>query len=627
MRMEKINPLFSQTYVVFIMLLVTAHAFLMNGHYHVHKQLTVGTYIDPINADADPSLFKNSIYVQAVKRTRVRFSISHAVHVFIIRHFDFETFAIILGIASLLFTLAGLFNLTQALFPGSHAGYISMLLYTAELNNWALGSPSPYLNFFHHSLIFAYPLIVWSLVYFFKKRFVASLFLAGMSWNFHPMCTAFVLWAYALTWVFHYKELRFAELGSAGIAFMIPILPTLMQGVNYLGTTHQPEVSTWLTTVLWSAWYSCFPSTWPAISFVRALLFFALVIIFIYSLPDEKRKRELLIFICSVLLLCFLGTLCVAIYPVPLIIKLSLWRSTLVYLLIALPCVAYGLLSLSVRSLPERFLGIVLLVFLTGYLKCFPLYYLPFFIGCVIFFKYRERLANRLPIVAACGLPVLLLAFFIIAAYHVLTGERSHRLILFFAGTFLFLLLFAKFEWRVRTLGYHIALILFVVVFDAGVLFVKGGPEIYYHGYFQGKRDPWADIQLFAQTYSDKDDLFIVPTYMNDFGIYSLRATLGDWAEGANTLYLDTQFAREWLSRMTDLGWKSFCFDSNAQGYFNLSTEDVVKTAQKYGAKFIITEKPKTFMLKKVYENDQFILYETGISEPIHSSPVIDYSG
>jgi hypothetical protein len=34
-----------------------------------------------------------------------------------------------------------------------------------------------------------------------------------------------------------------------------------------------------------------------------------------------------------------------------------------------------------------------------------------------------------------------------------------------------------------------------------------------------------------------------------------------------------------------------------------------VKTAEKYGVKFIITEKPKTFALPKIYENEQFILY------------------
>jgi hypothetical protein len=250
-------------------------------------------------------------------------------------------------------------------------------------------------------------------------------------------------------------------------------------------------------------------------------------------------------------------------------------------------------------------------VFLTGYVKCFPLYYLPLFICGLLFFKYEDRLAQHFPIVSTVGLPLLCIALAIMVAYHILTGERGFRLLIFFSSTIVFLLSLALLERRdtVSALAYTIWLVLFVALIDAGVLYFKGGPEIYYHGYFQSRRDPWADIQLFAQKHSAKDDLFIVPTYMNDFGIYSLRATLGDWAEGANAIYLDNQFAREWLSRMKELGWKEFCIDSNAGGYFNLKTAEVMKAAKKYGAKFIITEKPKTFELKKTYENNQFILY------------------
>ncbi len=156
--------------------------------------------------------------------------------------------------------------------------------------------------------------------------------------------------------------------------------------------------------------------------------------------------------------------------------------------------------------------------------------------------------------------------------------------------------------------------LLFIVVFDAGILVSRGGADIYYHGYVRGKRDPWADIQIFAKEHSQKDDLFIVPPYMNDFGIYSERATLGDWAEGANILYMDNAFAKEWLARMNDLGWKTFL--GSRSGYNDLSTEQILTTAQKYGAGYIVTEKPKRFDIPRIYENDQFILYTVpGIKE------------
>ncbi|MBW1853636.1 MAG: hypothetical protein JRJ00_02990, partial [Deltaproteobacteria bacterium] len=44
-------------------------------------------------------------------------------------------------------------------------------------------------------------------------------------------------------------------------------------------------------------------------------------------------------------------------------------------------------------------------------------------------------------------------------------------------------------------------------------------------------------------------------------------------------------------------------------GYNALSTEEIILTAQKYGATYIITEKPKRFELPSIYENNAFILY------------------
>ena len=143
--------------------LLTVHAFFMNGYHYVYRELTVGTYLDPIVAKADPSLFKNSIFVQGVNRTHARLSLSYDIFPFILQHTDFETVAMILVIISLFFILAGIFALTKVLFGSSAAGYAAALLYSTELNTWTLGSPSPYLNFFHYGLNFSYPLITWSL--------------------------------------------------------------------------------------------------------------------------------------------------------------------------------------------------------------------------------------------------------------------------------------------------------------------------------------------------------------------------------------------------------------------------------------------------------------------------------
>jgi hypothetical protein len=198
------------------------------------------------------------------------------------------------------------------------------------------------------------------------------------------------------------------------------------------------------------------------------------------------------------------------------------------------------------------------------------------------------------------------------AAYIAPDSPGHLVVLLFFSSTAVFLLLVRLLEALPRissAVKQPIAvLLLFMACFDGAVLYYRGGPEIYYHGRVRGKVDPWADIQIAAQKASSKDDLFIVPPYMNDFGIYSLRASLGDWAEGSHALYLGNQFANEWRSRMRDLGWKTFLGEK--EGYNSLTTEEVLNAAKKYGAKFIITEKPKQFKLQRIYENGKFILYQ-----------------
>ncbi len=149
---------------------------------------------------------------------------------------------------------------------------------------------------------------------------------------------------------------------------------------------------------------------------------------------------------------------------------------------------------------------------------------------------------------------------------------------------------------------------MFVSLFDIGILINGGGIPLYYHGYYKGKLDPWADLQMHACRISHKDDLFIVPPYLNDFCNYSKRAILTDWAEGANIIYLDNQFADEWFERMNDLGWTQR-FNAR-EGFKMLSTEAIINVAHKYGAKYIVTEKPKKFSLQKIYENQKYILYK-----------------
>ncbi len=598
-----------------ILLLMTAHAFLMNGHQHVYPYLTVGNYVTPILAKADPSLFKNSLYVQAVMHSNVRLTLFYDVSPFIVNHFDLETFSIVQEIISLGLILAGIYACTIACCGSRIAGYIAMLLYTAETNQWILGSPASYANFFHHGIPYAYPLMVWSLVFFLRQRYVLACLFAGISWNFHPMCTVFLLSAYFLYGLCSWREFTLATSIACLCAFVVPALPMIIKALSYLSVKTVAD-PTWLTVIRWTAWYTCFPSTWPLSLLIRAGLFFVLFLLGLWILPEGRIKRMIKLFILAIALLWLAGTVFAEWYPIPLILKLSLWRSSLLFLFLAMPCIAYLFTITYQYGFGGRFLVLATIILLSGYLKGYSEYYLPlyicFFIYVVCSQKYNIRLhlsSNKFSVSVVLSAAILFVAAAIADAH----SSGSRVALLFFCATIIFLLGIRMLE-LIPSFGPYrkqpfVLLLLFFLGFDSAVLYLRGGPEIYYHGRVRGMVDPWADIQKAAQLVSEKDDLFIIPPYKGDFGIYSLRASLGDWAEGSHALYLGNTFADEWFSRMNTIGWKKFAGEK--EGYNSLSTEEVIAAAKKYGAQFIISEKPKQFKLLPLYENDSFILYRT----------------
>jgi hypothetical protein len=591
---------------------ITLHAFLMNGYYYQSRQLTVGTYLSSIFAKVDPSLYKNSIYIQAVNRTNLRLSLFYDLCPLIMRHVDFETFALVQSLISLFFVIAGIFMLTRVLFESTAGGYLAALLYTTKLNEWTIGSPAPFLNFFHHGLPYTYPLIIWSLVCFFKKNHVLAFLLAGMSWNFHPMTTVFLLFTYAYCWLFQWRELRLRTIMQCLAVFIVTASPVIIRALFYSASSDYAS-PLWLTGVKWCLYFTNFPSTWLIPWVGKAALFFILFIGTLWMVP-RRHLREIVLVIMSVIILCFIGTVFSDIYPMRFIIKMSLWRSTVIYLFVALPCIGYTLAELFKRSLGEKLLALCIIAILTGYVTITPFYLLPLLLLLFIalysgrFERLLRTLRNNISILSFC-----LIAISIVACQ--LQAPQTY-FVIFLILTLLFLAAVAKGEkspaLKARTWVFPV---LYLLLFDCLVLFAKGGADIYYRGKLRGITDPWADMQFYAQKHSAKDDLFLVPPYMNDFTTYSKRAVVGDWAEGSTLIYLDRQFTEEWFARMGDLNCKPYKWFYS----FNMiTTVDVVKAAHKYGAKYVISEKPKTFNLEKRYENSRFILYLVPLSEKPH---------
>ena len=606
---ERTVPQIVQT--ALILLVITVHSFLMNGFFHANRVLNVATYVTPIVAQSDPSLFQQSLYVQSLKEKSARLSFMHDLLPSVISRIDFETFAIIQWFFCLFLTLTALFYLGKTIGGSALAGYGAALLFSSHLNDWTLGSPAIYINFFHHGLQWAIMLNIVSLALILQKRLPGAFLLMGIAWNLHPMSVLFLFFLFAPYWLVHRKEISFKTLLVCGVAFTLPALPMFIKALSYLSVPWEygPE---WMTGVLWNAWYTVFPSTWPLSAWFRAGLFFWLFVMGFCSLPPGGIKKDIRLFMVTIGVLCAAGTVFADVFPIPFIMKMSLWRTSWLYMILSLPCIVYLFIKLWDHSLFKRFLIIATSIVLTGYIHYFPFYYLLLFNSCFLLFILEPSLKKRwrwLYKKAPWVFSVFLGVFFIFQGFFDLGVQGT---IIGLGSVMLFLVLVQLIERFMPVASMSTLCItgglLFIAFFDTGLIAYRGGCDIYYHGYVSGEKDPWADIQMFAREHSHKDALFIVPPYVNDFGLYSERATLGDWAEGANILYMDNAFAKEWLARMNDLGWKELW--GAQKGYNGLSTLEVLRAAQKYGADYIVTEKPKHFDLTLIYENEEFALYE-----------------
>ena len=110
----------SKIQVVLLLLLITTHSFLMNGFFHASRSLNVATYVTPIVAQADPTLFSKSIYVERLREKNARLSIMHDLTPSLLPHVDLETFSLIQWLLCLFLTTAALFYLGKTVVGSDH---------------------------------------------------------------------------------------------------------------------------------------------------------------------------------------------------------------------------------------------------------------------------------------------------------------------------------------------------------------------------------------------------------------------------------------------------------------------------------------------------------------------------
>jgi hypothetical protein len=138
-----------------------------------------------------------------------------------------------------------------------------------------------------------------------------------------------------------------------------------------------------------------------------------------------------------------------------------------------------------------------------------------------------------------------------------------------------------------------------------------------------GPQTDWEDAQTWARANTPRDAMFITPPqiwwlYQSDWRVFSERSTVATLSE-----LLEAAFAPEyieyWQPRFEALApgalehFRGNYFENKAvtaEAFYRLSTGDLEAVAERYGADYLVVEKPHRHDLPLVYENDGFAVYQ-----------------
>ena len=130
------------------------------------------------------------------------------------------------------------------------------------------------------------------------------------------------------------------------------------------------------------------------------------------------------------------------------------------------------------------------------------------------------------------------------------------------------------------------------------VLTVYSVPSIYHNRRYKYLHDDYVAVQLWAKENTPKTATFLTPASSMGFRVFSERAVVSEWKDGTMQNF-GTDFALQWWDRQQDL-----------DGLEDLSPEDIIELAVKYGAEYLVVPSTMSFPFRKLYDDKVFVVYQ-----------------
>lgn len=570
-------------------------------------------YIPFIRKAADPALFPDDLFVNSQ-------SVYNSYYFVLLgrlsRHLEL---GVLLGTLHAVFVYAAalsVFALSMTLFNERKTAFLSVLLLlvpkcavSLALAGINLGAPEP--------SEFAAPFLLLAIGLFLKRSYRTACLICGAMFYFQGMEALIVSLLFCSFFLARTRELPLPTVAVSALCLVLPVLPLAwkMLSAGFFGLSAPGDVARWLEVLRLRSWFHLFPFSWGLSDwFNYSGWFLWAFIVYRYGKPSPKQGT-VLVFIKAIGLLCALSTVFTEFFPVPAVIKLVFWRSTIFFLFLLVVYISRYLIEFSERGAAAALLAVcsAVAVFLALYklIVCFALLHLAFearpssttrllraagFAGLAAFV-----LGTVLPLDS--GTPLLQKVFL----FSDLGLKELSLFLLILSFSFPAFLLYGA--GRSRAAWAALAFMAFSAVAVERLWAEKGAAAE------QALNKDWVAAQLWTREHTAPDAVIITPASLDGFRTYSLRSVFLELKDGAACVY-SPSFSSKWRQRLEDLGYRGGGEGGGLGAemeriYGSLSENDVRELAGKYRASYFVAGAGSRYNLRELYRNGHFKIYST----------------
>lgn len=462
---------------------------------------------------------------------------------------------------------------------------------------------------FVHSCV-AVPGLLYVIAEIIRGKHVVPLLLLGVLYNVHAMHASFVTAIVFFIVIHQPRRLRKLSIYLGGLLVVILAGPTLIAIWNSVSLQASED---WIQLIRIRAPHHIFPFTWTW-QWVSASIYFVGGYLCWRRLRINYNSSLYMVF-PAVALICLIGTIGSELQPTPFIMKMHAFR-----------CVIYAISVFAViwsRFLIDRFerfaasdcrltFSLNLFVVCLGSASLIVSSYLPLLSSGIFLFSGKSRILKVLSgivlLIPVCS--VGLSQFNCSVPLQGYLRDECLKTIVVVALSFPLLGVFSPrgltiVPPHVRNYVYIFSVFL-IGVLSVGTVVVKER--------IRGRSEQrvllpyWIDVQRWAGKHTSVDDRFITPPDIEGFRVYSERGIVASWKDGTAAFWYPPM-ASEWLTRMVDLKYIDSSKDEITRKYSNLSANEFLDLAGKYGAGFAVVRRPSSMELPRVYENERFIVF------------------